>query len=156
MLKIIVADINEQRRRLCSCCGENNAKYILTVGDSSTTSQAFCQGCMRELAYQIPYINCHYITEHMVALGLEKNIISIVDGDLDHGCTGVVCQIGENQFYFSSDLDDGELTAKAYLESVDKEILIHELYSCLNGDFRTEFEDEYEYFYLVLREALTK
>ena len=145
MLKIIVADINEQRRRLCSCCGENNAKYILTVGDSSTTSQAFCQGC-------ITLAHCY----EEGALGLEKNIISIVDGDLDHGCTGVVCQIGENQFYFSSDLDDGELTAKAYLESVDKEILIHELYSCLNGDFRTEFEDEYEYFYLVLREALTK
>ena len=90
----------------------------------------------------------------MVIEGLEKNVIKIVDGDLDHGCSGVVCQIGDNQFYYNPYLDDGEVTAESYLKVIDKEILVHEIFTQLDREMRIEFPEEYEYYYFYLDEAL--
>ena len=90
------------------------------------------------------------ITKERIKKGIQNGIILIVDGDLDHGTIGTVCQIDNNQFYFGGQ-EAEDSTAEEYLENVPLDDIVNEIYETLE-DFRTtdSFEDEYHYYDIYL------
>ena len=90
------------------------------------------------------------ITKNMVIEGYNQGLIRLIsspNGD------GIACQIGDNWFYF------GGITAEEYDNVAEyKEVMltsdiVTEIYDVL-CDFKTEFEDEYLYYYYYLKENL--
>ena len=90
------------------------------------------------------------ITKNMVIEGYNQGLIRLIsspNGD------GIACQIGDNWFYF------GGITAEEYDNVAEyKEIMltsdiVTEIYDVL-CEFKTEFEDEYLYYYYYLMENL--
>ena len=90
------------------------------------------------------------ITKKMVIEGYNQGLIRLI---LSPNGDGIACQIGDNWFYF------GGITAEEYDNVAEyKEIMltndiVTEIYDVL-CDFKTEFEDEYLYYYYYLMENL--
>ncbi len=90
------------------------------------------------------------ITRDMIKNGYNKGIISVIDDGEMYGCFGVCCKIGDNAFYFDS--LQTEKSAEEYLNEKGIEDAIDEIFNALNETIKDEFEDEYKYYYLVLKE----
>ena len=76
----------------------------------------------------------------------------MIDNGGDYGCFGVCCQIGDNAFYFDSFQTEEAESAEEYLNEKGVEDALDEIFYTLNDAIKTEFEDEYKYYYLVLKE----
>ncbi len=92
------------------------------------------------------------ITREMVAKGYNKGIISVIDNGENYGCFGVCCKIGDNAFYFDSFQTEEAESAEEYLNEKGVEDALDEIFNTLDETIKDEFEDEYEYYYLVLKE----
>ena len=92
------------------------------------------------------------ISKERIRNGIENGIILIVDGNLEYGTNGTVCQIGDNQFYFGGQQAE-DSTAEEYLNNVPLDNIVSEIYTTLE-EFRTTegFEDEYHYYDIYLSE----
>jgi hypothetical protein len=88
------------------------------------------------------------ITKNMVKEGYNKGIINLIkspNGD------GIVCQIGDNWFYFGGSLAESCETVEEYKSLVLITDIMKDIYEVLK-DFQTEFEDEYLYYEYYLKE----
>lgn len=90
------------------------------------------------------------ITKEMIKKGYNQNLIKLI---LSPHNDGIVCQIGDNWFYFggqtAEEFDDVEEYKSVMLTSD----IIKDIYEVLK-EFKTEFEDEYLYYYAYLKENL--
>lgn len=87
------------------------------------------------------------ITYDMVKNGYEQGHIKLIEspnGD------GVVCQIGDNWFYFGGATAEEYKDAELFKNDIPKEDIIKEIFDVLE-EFSTEFEDEYLYYEGFLR-----
>ena len=92
------------------------------------------------------------ITKEMVKNGYNKGIISVIDDGEIYGCDGVCCQIGDNAFYFDPFQTEEAESVEEYLNKNGIEYAIDEIFNTLNECIKVDFEDEYVYYYLVLKE----
>lgn len=88
------------------------------------------------------------ITRKMIFDGYYKGLVRLIESPHNDG---VVCQIGDNWFYFGGLTAEECKTVEEYKANVDTKIILDEIYSVLK-DFRTEFEDEYLYYEYYLKE----
>lgn len=91
-----------------------------------------------------------FITKDMIKRGYNQGLIKLIaspNGD------GIACQIGDYWFYFggqtAEEFDDVEEYKSVMLTSD----IIKDIYEVLK-EFKTEFEDEYLYYYAYLKENL--
>ena len=92
----------------------------------------------------------HEITKKMVKEGYDKGIIKLV---VNNDADGVVCQIGDNWFYFGGLEAEVYTDVKQYVEDMSKDEIIRDIYEALQ-DFEDleDFYDEYLYYYSILVE----
>lgn len=91
------------------------------------------------------------ITRKMIFDGYYKGLIRLIESPHDDG---VVCQIGNNWFYFGGLTANECKTVEEYKSSVDTKIILDEIYSVLD-DFKNsgeEYQDEYSYYESYLKE----
>ena len=91
------------------------------------------------------------ITRKMIFDGYYKGVIRLIESPHNDG---VVCQIGDNWFYFGGLTAEECKTVEEYKASVDTKTILDEIYSVLN-DFKNsgeELEDEYLYYEYYLKE----
>lgn len=89
------------------------------------------------------------ISLDMVVAGYNAGVIKLMEspnGD------GVVCGIGDNWFYFGGHTAEEYKTVKEFQSDIPTDTIIQEIYETLNV-FSTDFEDEYLYYSLYLRES---
>ena len=93
------------------------------------------------------------ITKEMIEKGYNAGKVQITDVAEEYGCIGTVCKIGDNAFYFGGQ-EAEDMTAEEYVRNTPREDLINEIFHTLDdeGGIRTEFEDEYRYYYHILKE----
>jgi len=94
------------------------------------------------------------ITINMIRKGYNSGLVNLIESP---NKDGVVCRIGANWFYFGG-LQATECSVKDYIETVQKEIIIKEIYEVLE-DFRLieEFEEEYLYYkYYLVEHGITR
>ena len=92
------------------------------------------------------------ITKDMIKEGYSKGIIAVVDDAQKYGCDGICCMIGNNAFYFDFFGTSNYTKASDYIENTGINRVIDQIYEALDKCIRIEFEDEYEYYYLILKE----
>ena len=92
----------------------------------------------------------HKITRQMIKEGYQKGFVWLINNPND-GC--ISAQIGNQWFYFAGNEND-ELTVESYKEVYTSEEIVDYIFSVLDSDFKTEFEDEYLYYYYFLKERL--
>lgn len=92
------------------------------------------------------------ITKRMLELGYEQGIVRLELEELS--CAETICKIGDNWFYFGGELAE-ELSPEEYVKAVPKEDLLQEIITVLE-DFKTEFPDEYLYYYYYLKENIAE
>lgn len=152
MIKIVIPSADE-RKTPCVACTKNSVdvKIYFSRIKYSPIELNLCDKCYEELKMQIN----QPITKWMIKTGLEKGIIKIVNGDLDHGTIGILCQIADNQFYFADGLSSSEMTAEEYLKITDMDEIVDLIHTELVEVFQKDFPDEYEFYYHFLKEALS-
>lgn len=91
------------------------------------------------------------ITREMVREGYEKGVIKVVDNAEYLGCDSICCQIDDCAFYFDTLNTDNFETAEDYIKNTGIDGTIDAIYETLTDCIKEEFEDEYEYYYLVLQ-----
>ena len=91
------------------------------------------------------------ITRKMIFDGYYKGLIRLIESPHNDG---VVCQIGDNWFYFGGLTAEACETVEKYKSSVDTKTILDEIYSVLNDfkDSGEEYQDEYSYYELYLKE----
>lgn len=91
------------------------------------------------------------ITKEMLKKGYEKGIVRLVKCPNEDD--EVVCQIGENWFYFGGFSAEGE-TPENYVKNVPLDDIISEIFDAID-DFKNqpETQDEYNYYLVVLNES---
>lgn len=86
----------------------------------------------------------------LVKRGLQKGYVELSDSEDDLGCTGVVCKIGENAFYFTDKYrrQAEELSKEDFLKLFDgkQEELVDEITTGMIDLFREVDEDEGNYY----------
>lgn len=85
------------------------------------------------------------ITKTMIKKGYEQNLINLIKcpfGD------GIVCQIGDNFFYFGGETADEYNDPIAFQKDIPEDTILSDIYLVL-CDFKTEFSDEYLYYYYL-------
>lgn len=92
------------------------------------------------------------ITRQMIEEGYQKGFVWLINNPND-GC--ISAQIGDNWFYFAGNEND-ELTVENYKEVYTSEEIVDYIFNVLDSDFKTEFEDEYLYYYCFLLEKLRR
>lgn len=88
------------------------------------------------------------ITYAMIINGYKQQLINLIDspnGD------GIVCGIGVNWFYFGGLTAEDCGSVEEYKRFVPEDDIISEIYDVL-CEFKTEFPDEYLYYYYYLKE----
>jgi len=55
----------------------------------------------------------------LIKQGYEQGLVKIVMGSLEYGCLGIVCQIGDRQFYFAGETGEEFDTVEEYLAATD-------------------------------------
>lgn len=88
------------------------------------------------------------ITKDMVIKGYNQGLINLI---LSPNGDGIVCQIGDNWFYFGGSTAEEYDNVAEYKEIMLTSDIITEIYDVL-CEFKTEFEDEYLYYYYYLME----
>ena len=91
------------------------------------------------------------ITRKMIFDGYYKGWVRLIESPHDDG---VVCQIGDIWFYFGGLTAEKCKTVEEYKASVDTKTILDEIYSALNDfkDSGVEYQDEYSYYELYLKE----
>ena len=90
------------------------------------------------------------ITKKMIREGYKKGVIKLITNE---DADGVVCQIGDNWFFFGGLESELYNDAKQYAEDMRENEILRDIYDALD-DFRntTELYDEYLYYYFILVE----
>lgn len=91
------------------------------------------------------------ITRKMIFDGYYKGLVRLIESPHNDG---VVCQIGDNWFYFGGLTAEECKTVEEYKANVDTKIILDEIYSALNDfkDSGEELKDEYLYYEYYLKE----
>lgn len=89
------------------------------------------------------------ITKSMIRNGYKNGIIFLISNPND-GC--IAAQIGDNWFYFAGS-ENENMTVEEYKEEYTSEEIVDYIFTVLDSDFKTEFEDEYLYYYYYLKEC---
>lgn len=89
------------------------------------------------------------ITRSMVANGYKKGVIYLMSSPNDD-C--IAACIGDNWFYFAG-MENETMTPEEYKAEYTVDEIVYSIYSVLDSDFKTEFEDEYLYYYYYLKEC---
>ncbi len=91
------------------------------------------------------------ITKEIIKKNLKEGLIEIVNGSFENGTDGIVCKIGDNQFYFDDNAgSDQYKNAEEYLKAVPLDKTVDDIYEALN-EIRDEIdEEEYKYYELYL------
>lgn len=89
------------------------------------------------------------ITKSMVKNGYKKGVIYLISNPNDD-C--IAACIGANWFYFAG-MENETMTPKEYKAEYTSDEIVHSIFSVLDSDFKTEFEDEYLYYYYYLKEC---
>ena len=91
------------------------------------------------------------ITRKMIFDGYYKGLVRLIESPHNDG---VVCQIGDIWFYFGGLTAEECKTVEEYKASVDTKTILDEIYSVLNDfkDSGVEYQDEYSYYELYLKE----
>ena len=91
------------------------------------------------------------ITRKMIFDGYYKGLVRLIESPNNDG---VVCQIGDIWFYFGGLTAEECKTVEKYKASVDTKTILDEIYSVLNDfkDSGVEYQDEYSYYELYLKE----
>lgn len=93
-----------------------------------------------------------FITKEMLETGYDRGIVKLIISPNDDG---VVCQIGEYWFYFSSPIGCDVESVEEYLSAVTKEEMIDEIYDSLDEfQYMPEMMNEYAYYEACLRDPL--
>ncbi len=93
------------------------------------------------------------ITLKMVEEGYRKGDIELAENMC--GCDGVCCTIGGNAFYFDSDSNmAADTTVEDYKRTHSENQIVQSIYEALKDGIKELDEDEYHYYYLILRESL--
>jgi hypothetical protein len=90
------------------------------------------------------------ITKEMVVSGYNQHLINLI---LSPNGDGIACQIGDNWFYFDGSTAEEYDNVAEYKEVMLTSDIITNIYNVL-CEFKTEFEDEYLYYYYYLIENL--
>lgn len=90
------------------------------------------------------------ITKEMIQKGYNQKLINLISSPHNDG---IVCQIGDNWFYFGGQTAEEYDNVENYKNDIPLSDIINEIYIVLK-DFKTEFEDEYLYYYAYLKENL--
>ena len=90
------------------------------------------------------------ITYDMIKKGYEQGLVYLKV----EGLCGIVCQIGEFWFYFGGLTAEEYDSVEKYKSDMDEHEIISNIYEVLDHDFKTEFSDEYLYYYWYLKENL--
>lgn len=89
------------------------------------------------------------ITRKMIFDGYCKELVRLIESPHDDG---VVCQIGDNWFYFGGLTAEECKTVEEYKAKVDTKTILDEIYSVLNDFKDSGFKDEYLYYEYYLKE----
>lgn len=89
------------------------------------------------------------ITKSMIRNGYKNGVIFLISNPND-GC--IAAQIGDNWFYFAGS-ENENMTVEEYKEEYASEEIVDYIFAVLDSDFKTEFEDEYLYYYYYLKEC---
>ena len=92
------------------------------------------------------------ITKEMVIKGYNQGLIALIVSPLEDG---IVCQIGDNWFYFDVETAEAYNNIEEYKNVMLTSDIIEEIFTVLK-EFKTGFEDEYLYYYYYLTENLFK
>ena len=90
------------------------------------------------------------ITKDMVINRYNQGLINLI---LSPNGDGIVCQIGDNWFYFGGSTAEAYDKVAEYKEIMLTSDIITEIYDVL-CEFKTEFDEEYLYYYYYLMENL--
>lgn len=90
------------------------------------------------------------ITKDMIIRGYNQLLINLILSPHDDG---IACQIGDNWFYFGGSTAEAFDDVCKYKEEINEADIITEIYDVL-CEFKTEFADEYLYYYYYLMENL--
>ena len=90
------------------------------------------------------------ITKDMIKRGYNQGIIKLITSP---NANGIVCQIGDNWFYFGGSTAEEYNDVEEYKNAIPTSNIIKDIYEVLK-DFKTAFEDEYLYYYAYLKENL--
>lgn len=94
------------------------------------------------------------ITKNMIHMGYTQGVVQLVISPNDDG---VVCQIGNDWFYFGGHTADEYDSVEAYKHDIPTETIIDEIYSIIDEFGREpEFKDEYDYYEAYLRENVVE
>lgn len=88
------------------------------------------------------------ITRQMVEDGYREGLICLINNPNDD-C--VSAQIGEYWFYFAGS-ENEDMTVDEYENEYTFDEIVDYIFGTLDSDFKTEFEDEYLYYYYYLKE----
>ena len=91
-----------------------------------------------------------FITKDMVIRGYNQHLINLI---LSPNGDGIACQIGDNWFYFGGSTAEEYDNVAEYKEIMLTSDIIKEIYDVL-CELKTEFADEYLYYYYYLMENL--
>lgn len=90
------------------------------------------------------------ITKKMIREGYNKGVIKLITNE---DADGVVCQIGDNWFFFGGLEAELYNDAKQYAEDMRENEILRDIYEVLQ-EFKNleDFYDEYLYYYFILVE----
>lgn len=89
------------------------------------------------------------ITLKQVENGFKSGVVRLTTGPMENG---TVCQIGEHWFYFGG-MTAEEESPDEYRRNVPEEDIIQEIFDTLESFRKSDFTDEYLYYYYILTEA---
>ncbi|MBQ3514303.1 MAG: hypothetical protein IJA32_11005 [Lachnospiraceae bacterium] len=85
----------------------------------------------------------------LVKLGYEQGLVKLIVSD------GVVCQIGENRFYFGGESAEGYDSVDKFKEDIPVEDFLDDIYITLhNFEKNTGMRDEYQYYVTYIKDNL--
>lgn len=87
------------------------------------------------------------ITKKMIEEGYKKKLIYLINNPLD-GC--IAAQIGKSWFFFAGS-ENEEMKVNEYESEYTFDEIVDYIFSVLDSDFKTEYEDEYWYYYNYLK-----
>ena len=89
------------------------------------------------------------ISKTMIKIGIERGLVRLIDSPISHA---VVCQIGEEWFYFS-DKKSWHCSLKEYTSITPIYSIVNYIYEALNSFFEEdEYDDDYDYYERFLRD----
>jgi len=119
---------------ICPCCGQIGC--LMDVSEN-------------EFPQYYQYTPVAHITKSMIHNGYKKGVVYLINNPNDD-C--IAANIGANWFYFAGS-ENENMTVKEYKEEYTSEEIVDYIFAVLDSDFKTEFEDEYLYYYYYLKEC---